>query len=109
MADASHDRRAVVGKERSEGTAGSIQHDPTKLDEVGADDRDPGSQRLEQLVRARQSVIQRDRLDRHVGQIGARDPRRQLAPGHGREEVDSFGRSRSRASACSEAAADRSP
>ena len=42
--------------------------------QVGRDDWYAGRHRLEQLVRRREAVVQRRRLDRHRGDVGGRDP-----------------------------------
>ena len=60
--------------------------------QVARDDRHAGRHRLEQLVRRRQAMVQRRRLDRHRHDVRGGDPVEQLRRRHGRQDLDAAAR-----------------
>ena len=81
--------RGGIGRiaHRAERPVRVVEHDPAHLEEVADHDRQPGRDRFEELVRARQAVVERARLDRHHADVGRRDPGRQDVRRHGLEHV----------------------
>lgn len=78
--------------DRAERRVAIFRNDSPELYEIGTDNWHAGRDRFEHLVRARQAVVERRRLDRHRSHVRTGYPRRDIDGSDRRKEMNAIRR-----------------